>query len=193
MKKIMFNDRYHLTEMVLMERKTMTRRLAQPRSRSAAGALQLYPTYEVGEKVAIARSYFNLLFEQKQLEELGGKSKITFEDTPELRECAGFTNKMFVKANLMPDKILITRVTLQRLQDITEQEAIEEGIICRHDAFRQYGLGYTLPNISLETTPNKYMCFINAREAFRHLINIISGYDVWEKNPFVYAYKFKLV
>lgn len=66
MKKIMFNDRYGLTEAVLSGRKTMTRRIV-PQSTIDKYALLEDPTiiddarYNVGEVVAVAMSYKNIV------------------------------------------------------------------------------------------------------------------------------------
>ena len=77
MKKIMFNDRYGLTQAVLDGKKTMTRRIIKGnfedvKAYHANGgwhfiadtdegdSVELKPQYEIGERVAIAQKYWDL-------------------------------------------------------------------------------------------------------------------------------------
>lgn len=46
-----------------------------------------------------------------------------------MTESAGWTNKMFVRANLMKRHIRITDVKVERLRDISEEDCLKEGII----------------------------------------------------------------
>ena len=127
MKKIMFNDRYGLTQAVIEGRKTMTRRLVDPKSKyeelrfvqpCIATEYGLYgytendewviiPKYKVGEVVAVAQSYNEVVREFTGL---------AFEP--------GSTNKMFVRADLMPYRIRITGIKCERLQNISDAECM---------------------------------------------------------------------
>lgn len=77
MKKIMFNDRYGLTQAVLEGRKTMTRRIIKGdyvavvhlkyegsfigKTVEGDSVILPQPTYKIGEKVAVAQSYASIL------------------------------------------------------------------------------------------------------------------------------------
>ena len=121
MKKIMFNDKYGLTNAVLQGRKSVTRRIYTegiygessiacnpPRIDEVQRGINSkqirshLAKYQVGEVLAIAQSYKNI-----GLEDCGG---------------AAWTNKMFVKAELMPHQIEITNVRVERLQDISDDD-----------------------------------------------------------------------
>lgn len=181
----MFNDRYGLTQAVLKGRKTQTRRMhfggnlglisLPPRQLIAAAK------YNIGEEVAIAQRYEDMAKDDdffRFLQKKGiGLGRLIYEK--------GCHNKMFVKADLMPHRIRITNIRVERLQDISEEDCIAEGI-WRDD------------NVGLEGTTYWYhglanSSFRTAREAYATLIGKISGKGTWESNPWVFVYDFELV
>jgi hypothetical protein len=203
MKKIMFNDRYGLTEAVLSGRKTQTRRIV-PRSfftcmhdildnntlvfedmygdwhdiRKSAYALK------VSEVVAVAQSYKNVGYDPEaplmEANGIGGYVKTKFSP--------GWTNKMFIRADLMPHHIRITNVRVERLQDISDSDIKAEGIDYVNGYSESYFFGFGVKTdkgwIKLGNTP---------REAYAALIDRISGKGTWESNPYVFVYDFELV
>lgn len=93
---------------------------------------------------------------------------------------------MFVKASLMPHHIRITDVKVERLQDISEEDILREGVWQFYD---NKNLFYVSKNIGY--APD--VAFPSARKAFAYLIDMVSGKGVWESNPWVFAYSFELV
>lgn len=202
MQKIMFNDQYRLTEAVLEGRKTQTRRIIKcPREfkgewvagfnihirksdkkvvdwpcmydadeREFDGG-EILPRYKVGEIVAIAQSY----------------ADIGIEPFPFCE--AGWRNKMRVKAELMPHQIKITNVRIQRLQDISDEDCLAEGI--RKIESNKISKAFGFDN-SYEI-PNQFPVFDSPREAYAALIDKVSGKGTWESNPWVFVYEFELV
>lgn len=208
MKKIMFNDKYGLTQAVLDGRKTQTRRMLNPtmffqrlvtcegwsnedvRAWERACNRQLYEAqgymleqmldyalsssrYKVGEVVAMAQKYKDIALDMPA------------ELAAELIKQPGWKNKMFVKADFMPHRIRITNIRVERLQDISEEDCMAEGI-WRDDNVGLEGTTYWyhgLANSSLRT----------AKEAYAALIDKISGKGTWESNPWVFVYDFELV
>ena len=163
MKGIMFNTKYGLEQAVLNGTKTRTWRADKK------------PRYEVGEVIAIKQRY-------SDLDETWRVAKgIFYGDCYLCTEYqAGWNNKMFVKNELMPHKIKITKVTPCKLQDVTEEECLREGIyvfIERIFNFDNSGLPW----------------YDTAKEAFAGLINKLNGKGYWESNPDGYAYEFELV
>lgn len=158
MKKIMFNDKYDLTESVLKGRKIQTRRVSNS------------PKYKVGEIVAIAQSYHAIY------------GDAVGSDIDKLKESSGWNNKMFVKSDLMPHRIIITYVGHQRLQDISDNDCLKEAIEFDHKAQSFYS-----------GTNGKNWLGKTPREAFGVLIDKTSGKGTWEKNPYVWVYEFKLI
>lgn len=107
-KKIMFNDKFGLTQAVLDGRKTMTRRISEDQIRNSIfcksgyesiHGYEIKPKYKVGEVVAIAQSY------ESVYHEYGLETMDMLVSS--LKYNAGWTNKMFVKSDLMPHHIEI--------------------------------------------------------------------------------------
>lgn len=209
MKKIMFNDKYGLTQAVLKGRKTQTRRILSPtiffqrlttcegwsnediRAWERSCNRQLYEAqgymlqqmldyalsssrYKVGEVVAMAQKYKDIALD------------MSVELAAELIKQPGWKNKMFVKADLMPHRIRITNIRIERLQDISDEDCIAEGIYPKangrwycYDVVRRMGVSYDP--------------YPDPREAYAALIDKISGKGTWESNPWVFVYDFELV
>ena len=195
MKKIMFNDKLSLTKAVLEGRKTQTRRICKEQIWAHSDIVNaengIYhfesPKYKVGEVVAVAQSY----------RDCGGINKDGRPNWEVIAEAtgasnAGWKNKMFVKADLMPHQIRITNVRIQRLQDISDEDCIKEGVV--KDTCKTYFNGYTV-KFSFDQYNNILSSewFRTPREAFAHLINKVSGKDVWEENPYVFVYDFDVI
>lgn len=174
----MFNDKYGLTEAVLSGRKTQTRRIAHSVTDNLFGDTSImdYAKYKVGEVVAVAQSYKDagVEFIPEEDEEFGCHN-FPAEQTP------GWTNKTFARAGLMPHQIRITKVRVESLQDILEQDIFAEGI-------EKTKNGYC----AIACMPNS-PTFFNPRFAYAWLIDKISGKGTWDSNPYVFAYEFELI
>lgn len=211
MKKIMFNDKFGLTQAVLEGRKTMTRRIIKcPRTFRGEWVAgfnihrrhsdkkivdwpcmydaderefdmgEILPKYELGEVVAIAQSYKDIGYN-------GEYSWVQDGIHYHRDRAAGWTNKMFVKVNLMPNYIKITGIKVERLQDISDEDCLKEGI------YEDSGDDEFPPSIFYEFEGNKDDGFDTPREAFAALIDKVSGKGTWESNPYVWAYEFELM
>ena len=211
----MFNDKFGLTQAVLDGRKTMTRRIIKcPRTFRGEWVAgfnihrrhsdkkivdwpcmyhaderefdmgEILPKYKLGEVVAIAQSY-------KDVDRFHRKGKnadyLEYLDSilPELKLYPGWGNKMFVKADLMPHHIKITGIKVERLQDISDEDCLKEGII--HVSTFLGQKIYHTPHVN-----GSYLSTNVAQEAFAYLIDKVSGKGTWEENPFVWVYEFKL-
>lgn len=184
MKKIMFNDRLGLTDAVLEGRKSVTRRIAnESNDLSIINGKPTYlckQQYQVGEVIAIAQKYKDIIDTLKEPCMTDAKCWMP--------NSAGWNNKMFVKAEFMPHQIEILDVRVERLQDITDEDCIKEGISSYDTSGKNYietvyGVDMINKFIELGRTP---------REAFASLIDKVSGKSTWESNPYVFRYEFKL-
>lgn len=197
MKKIMFNDRYGLTKAVLKGRKTMTRRIIKapktmegqwvsgfaickrPGSDEVVEVMALdadegminniLPKYKPGEVVAVAQSY-------KVIRDIIGD----IQDGKSIKFMPGWSNKMFVSADLMPHHIRITNIRVEKLQDISDEDCLNEGVFL--------GQFHTYSYVGRPRCP-----FNTPRDAFASLIDKVSGKGTWRSNPWVFVYEFELV
>ena len=174
MKKIMFNDKYGLTQAVLEGRKTMTRRIVRnPKEAEINGHKYLQTEklrYKVGEVVAVAQAYKDTCWTSPVLR---------------LKDKPGWSNKMFVYAGLMPHQIRITNIRVERLQDISDEDCIKEGV------YWDYGDYPYMATIMFKYDGKEE--FIRPESAFAALIDKVSGKGTWKSNPWVFVYEFKLV
>lgn len=105
-----------------------------------------------------------------------------------IKDEKGAYNKMFVKAVWMPHQIQITNIKVERLQDISDEDCMKEGVT--------YNSTYWIMGYQVENLWNKYdrqSHFRSARVAFAALIDKISGKGTWNSNPYVFAYTFELI
>ena len=93
---------------------------------------------------------------------------------------------MFVKASLMSERIRITNVRVERLQDISEEDCLNEGISISSPPL-QYMAGYWTDHT------DRFKTFDTPREAFHHLIDKTCGRGTWQSNPYVFVYEFELI
>ena len=203
MKKIMFNDQYGLTQAVLKGRKTQTRRIAYEKPfkhiRSCGfctegkdkGKLAINDgneivaksTYKIGEVVAIAQRYIHLALNE-EFYRLCGIHGMPLECIKYEKGCY---NKMFVKADLMPHCIRITNIRVERLQYISEENCMKEGIFCSHIDGIDDAYSYDATNDSFE----KKWWYRTPIEAYKMLSCKLHLH--WDNNPLVFVYDFKLV
>ncbi|MCE5227199.1 MAG: hypothetical protein LLG05_15250, partial [Porphyromonadaceae bacterium] len=89
-------------------------------------------------------------------------------------------------------RLLVKDVRVERLQDITEEDAIAEGIEREGDGFKAYQKIHSGPHKG-ESHP--WNCIPNghARTSYQDLWESINGEGSWEKNPYVWVIKFKRI
>ncbi len=204
MQKIMFNDRYGLTYAVIDEIKNNTRRIEGGKQFQLAATAAEDFTYEeatgcivmccqgieifrhkcrykVGEIVAVAQSY-----EQAYRQ---GNMDADEAILRGLKYDPGMCNKISVRAALMPHQIRITGIRCERLQDISDEECMKEGVV-DVTYFKTEGRPYEL--FALPRREHKET-FNTPRQAFAALIDKVSGRGTWDCNPWVIVYEFELV
>lgn len=229
MQAIGFNEHYSLQTAVIKRIKTNTRRLEKGLENLKEGYFHFFkernevvlygekrtpieiirPRYKIGEVVAIRQSYsevYNELFgdvahiDNDRVLELH-MSYILMEAQKDT--IAGWTNKMFIKPDLMIHHIRITDNKVERLQDISDTDCFAEGV--EEDSpyywvwtdkdnpnFRE--IGYELSDVYKHNDGKMYPHFWDSpQKAFARLIDKVSGKGTWESNPWVFAYSFELI
>lgn len=210
MKKIMFNEPFGLQQATFEGTKTMTRRIVpqvildyapkyqqeyyeqtlstisfEDAIMNMVGAEMMFQryVYNVGDVVAIAQRYSDVFTDAYHI----GLYGMT----------AGWDNKMFVEAELMPHKIVILQRKLERLQDISDEECLREGIYKHNPMPEALGMDrYKFIGYAYDATNDKFhkrKWFSTPREAFAALIDKVSGKGTWQSNPLVFAYEYKRI
>lgn len=181
----MFDDNYGLTEAVLQGRKTMTRRWADVRWSAGDINDKPVPKYKVGEVLAVAQSYKDLGYTKEWVEQHISPNPNANWNDPFEKKYPGWSNKMYVKAKWMQHHIRITDIKEERLQNISDEDCMCEGVMWDYDDY---------PIMSRKVyLINDYESFCSPRLAFASLINRIYGKSTWESNPWEFAYSFELV
>lgn len=209
MKKIMFNDRFWLTAAVLDGSKTMTRRIIPLTAADEeyldqafdwdlreSLILDRYAKYKVGEVVAVAQSYLEA-YEELLADEDWNNHRDKWdvfrhflfngEDHTVLK---GWKNKMFVKSEVMPNRIRFTGRKIERLQSITEEDCLKEGV--KKDANSGW---YYMPKLYIhrKTNTGDPTLFENPKAAYLKLCQKLRMVLDYLANPWVIAYTFELV
>lgn len=105
-----------------------------------------------------------------------------------LGKSKGWNNKMFVRAEACKHQIRITNVRAERLQDISDEDCLKEGIIKGKVGSEDTHFmdAYYIPTLKKDP-------FCTPQGACSYLIDKISGKGTWENNPYVFVYDFELV
>lgn len=204
MKRISFKDSggLHLTQAVLSGRKTMTRRAVTEQvekdamvyaegkrvfTREKFAYVLKHSPYKVGDVVAIQQAY-------KDIPAVVVSSSY---DCRKLDTTAGWNNKMFVKAKLMPHHIRITDVKVERLQLISSWDCQREGVYQDVDggivSGHPFGVPFYYTFTGAVSNDGKNLHWANPVEAFAALIDKVSGRGTWNSNPLVWVYSFERV
>lgn len=167
MKKALFNKKLGLLDDVLDGRKVQTRRFCANQTNPNICECK----WKVGEIIAVSQSYKDALMDVSMSNE------------------KGWNNSMFVRADLMPHRIRITNIRVERLQDISDEDCLKEGITPIYEAGtdKKVIMWYALNNIDRKSR------YETPREAYAALIDKVSGKGTWDSNPYVFAYDFELV
>ena len=148
-------------------------------------AVDVYPKYQIGEKVAVAQAYKNdEVLTYNAYNEDGTKRTDGAKRHKEMLVSEGYRNKLFVRADLMPHVIEITDIKAERLQDISNEDCLREGLLAGEQEPKMYG--FRLPKGTV-------LSFMTPREAFAALIDRLNGRGTWERNEWQFAYTFKLI
>lgn len=83
----------------------------------------------------------------------------------------------------------ITRLKVERLQDITEESAKKEGVIASYIKRSRY-VNYTWHGIGGDDSFSNYCDCDTAKDSFQSLWYRVYGEKSWDDNPYVFVYEF---
>jgi len=86
----------------------------------------------------------------------------------------------------------VTDVRVQRLQEISEEDAKAEGVEPLHGGYYPYGISTFMTVMQGDREVPAHYC-PTARQSFQMLWNHINGPGAWEASPWVAAYTFERV
>lgn len=216
MKKIMFNDRYGLTEAVLSGRKTQKRQIITcPKTFKGQDVRGFCVQIQKLDDVILAfikmcdaygreikGAYIQPKYKVGEVVAVAQSYKSLFEEDcrrvkegepmrnvtiKNVSDHPGWSNKMFVRGDQMFHQIRITNVRVERLQDISDENCFKEGVLLSDKYASPYG-------IADAKVPNGMEFYYSTpREAYAAMIDRIAGRGTFESNPWVFVYDFELI
>lgn len=197
MKKIMFNDRFGLTEKVLDGNKTQTRRIIPQSVIDKVEEFRVEYYNMTFDALTTKESLYHYFFVEKNLGKLPYNAgeivavaqsyKEVFGEGCGKESESGYNNKMFVKPELMPHQIQITGIKIERLQVISDEDCLKEGI------YEDGGNDSFIPHYFYNYYNSNSDGFKTPQLAYADLINKIACNSTWGSNPWVFVYDFKLI
>lgn len=140
----------------------------------------LNPKYKVGEKVYLKEPY--VISGKYIIYKFGSTIGQEFD-----KAGIKWKNKLFMPESAARYFIEITGVRAERLQDISEEDCLKEGIVL-HQIIR---LGQRWYLNGLKDKNNNEMGYETAQKAYAALIDKINGKGCFQRNPYVWVYDFK--
>ena len=159
---------------------------------------KFYATTHEGSDLHISVDIFPQVLEKQFIwvRETFNLSRLgTFEYKASISKFAQSINKEFGikwKPSLFMPKLAcrtwleVSNVRLERLHDITEQDAIKEGAICEWVELT------TMTFTAMDYLSGKMKFDFSAKDSYKSLWIKINGQKSWDENPLVWVYDFKV-
>lgn len=191
-KPILFST--DMVKAILDKTKTQTRRIIKPTSkgekvyysndnkcpmefREGFGGYELKPKYNIGDVIWVRETWqYSDDLENPYLY----KQKYNDEHLPEYHNRVKWKPSIFMPKEACRIFLKVKNVRVEKLQDISEQDAIFEGIFVGDglEQYKNYGKGYKWKN--------------SAIDSFYSLWESINGKESWDENPYVWVYDFEI-
>jgi len=179
-------------------RKTQTRRIINPQpdgdiyknsfgyfdAHRGSKAKEHKPKYKFGETVYLKEPYFLVDYRGGLINSKCGKTVIYKYGTRHENNKGIWKNKLFMPEKYARYFIEITGVRCERLQDISFDDILKEGIY-EEKNIHSGRLWYF-------SDKKHYGGSVNPHETYADLIDRIDGKGTWDSNPYVWVYSFIL-
>ena len=198
MKPILFNT--PMVQAILDGRKTMTRRAIKWQKVHMADSrkelLLKRSPIEVGD-VLWVRETFSVISgngETPNSLDLIAYKVNDDEQSKIITECKCWKPSIHMPKEYARIFLHVTNVRVERLQDISEEDCLAEGIYeyDDNDCTGNYK-AYTIKKQNIQDGIFIHDKFNSAYEAFEWLWSSINGKGAWEENPYVFVYEFERV
>jgi hypothetical protein len=148
---------------------------------------QFKPRYKLGETVYLKEPYIDF-----RAEGICNRPVTYKYDNPNLSGLRPF-EYFFIPEKYARYQIEITGVKVERLQDISDEDCIKEGIVSRYFCDKKCKHFHGPDNPFCKGCNFYSADYVCPREAYAALIDEIHGKGKWQSNPFVWVYDFKLI
>lgn len=221
MKKIMFNDKFGLTQAVLDGRKTMTRRICKYDRPDESWDI-VFPVFESkdydSEGSLISPLYGAFGWKNKDGDFTGWNNPLykfgevvaiaqSYMDVDRFHRKGKnaayleYLDSILPELKLYPgwgNKMFVKADLMPHHIEITEikierLQDISDGDCLKEGIIHAYTDNDGIKIYHTPHTKRGYLSTDIPQQAFEFLINKVSGKGTWESNPFVFAYEFKLV
>ncbi len=166
---MLFNS--SMVQALLSGRKTVTRRLLKPKNKPKIG---------VGDLIYVKETFMEC------------EGKIIYKADYPNNEVIKWTPALFMPKKHSRIWLEVTEIRVEKLQDITEEEAIAEGILCFEYV---EPIGFYCNYLAKELTYQQFReaQFATATESYKSLWESINGVGAWDENPYVSVIQFRRI
>lgn len=175
-----------MVQAILEGRKSQTRRVVKDKMLQNATPeddlefllLTIIYKYKVGDLLWVRETF-------RPIEQEVGSPRFEYKATEAINLTDKWKPSIFMPKEACRIFLKVKTIRIERLQEISEEDAIAEGV----EKIADYGsTGYRL-----YTEPEASYSDIDAVYSFESLWHSINGIDSWNKNPYVFVYEFEKI
>jgi hypothetical protein len=160
----------------------------------------IYPIANIGDVIWVRETYFDTSNVPKA-ELFKGVGKYIYKADNAFIGCNNWKPSLFMTKDACRIWLKVTNVRVERLQDISEEDAENEGLEKDYSTFFDTNRQYSFPDYNTPRTEIKRGkkvkissgLFKYAVDSYKSLWQKINGKDSWDENPFVWVYDFKVI
>lgn len=185
---ILFNP--EMVRAILEGRKTQTRRIIKPQFYEKPSDILMWPCPfgKVGEHLWVRETFCDWGAGSNRIQYKADTSDLDEEMSRQAMGKIIWTPSIHMPRWASRLTLEITEIRVERLRDISEDDAMAEGVEFDHGWEGEPSYGY-LDYLSADES----FKFLTAKRSFQSLWESINGENSWSKNPWVWVVSFKEV